>query len=297
MNFETIQERNEYIVSQKDKGLTNHQISVNVGLTIRRVQGIYKTAKEQGLYRRKKGSGRPTILKPNDKQRITKLIKKDPYQSCVSIQRTLNLDVSHDTIYRYIRKTGLTHKKATRIPKLSKQDNFSRLSWASKFEHRDWNKIVFSDETAFSLNQSCYGWSKKGSRITQKNQCYNKKIHVWGSMCRNGPISFRVFERTMTSDTYVSIIEDSFLPNVQKVIGSRWYLQQDNARAHTASNTTQFFKRERIRIINWPARSPDLNPIGNLWAILKRAVYSRSPSKIEDLKNYVQQEISKIDRI
>jgi len=38
-----------------------------------------------------------------------------------------------------------------------------------------------------------------------------------------------------------------------------------------------------VKLLDWPGNSPDLNPIENLWARLKRAVASKRPSNREDL--------------
>ena len=47
-------------------------------------------------------------------------------------------------------------------------------------------------------------------------------------------------------------------------------------------------------MLSWPANSPDLNPIENVWHMLKRAVESRNPTNINDLKQYSLEEWAKI---
>ncbi len=52
-----------------------------------------------------------------------------------------------------------------------------------------------------------------------------------------------------------------------------WVWQQDNAPVHTAKIVRDLFKAERVKTIEWPARSPDLSPIENVWKVLQDKVY------------------------
>jgi len=81
------------------------------------------------------------------------------------------------------------------------------------------------------------------------------------------------------------------LPKVRKILGNRWILQQDGARAHTANNTMSFLNEEGVRVLEWPARSPDISPIENLWSVLKHDVYQRNPQNVHQLRLYVKESI------
>ncbi len=54
--------------------------------------------------------------------------------------------------------------------------------------------------------------------------------------------------------------------------------QQDLAPAHSAKATSTWFKDHGIPVLNWPANSPDLNPIENLWGIVKRKMRYARPT-------------------
>uniref|UniRef100_A0AAY5KSN5 Tc1-like transposase DDE domain-containing protein n=1 Tax=Esox lucius TaxID=8010 RepID=A0AAY5KSN5_ESOLU len=60
--------------------------------------------------------------------------------------------------------------------------------------------------------------------------------------------------------------------------------QQDLAPAHSAKATSTWFKDHGIPVLNWPANLPDLNPIENLWGIVKRKMRYARPKNAEELK-------------
>ena len=60
--------------------------------------------------------------------------------------------------------------------------------------------------------------------------------------------------------------------------------QEDLAPAHTAKSTKTCFSDHGITVLDWPANSPDLNPIENLWGIAKRKMRDMRLNNAEELK-------------
>jgi len=48
-------------------------------------------------------------------------------------------------------------------------------------------------------------------------------------------------------------------------------------------------KENGIELLEWPPQSADLNPIENLWAILKRDIQKKQPKNVSELDKFVQE--------
>ena len=55
-----------------------------------------------------------------------------------------------------------------------------------------------------------------------------------------------------------------------------------------------FFSQNNIHVIKWPSNNPDLNPIDNMWKIIKTNVEKRMPKDIGELKQFMIEEQDKI---
>ncbi|CDF39692.1 unnamed protein product [Chondrus crispus] len=98
-------------------------------------------------------------------------------------------------------------------------------------------------------------------------------VMVWGAFSGTKKCEFAVLNGKQDAVKYIDTFESYLLPVVDQEMCPSWVLMQDAASIHRAKRTFQWFDEE-IPLLECPAKSPDLNPIENLWRILARTVYA-----------------------
>ncbi len=91
---------------------------------------------------------------------------------------------------------------------------------------------------------------------------FPQSVMIWAAMSSAGVGPLCFLKSTVNAAIYQELVKHFMLPSADKLYGEADFIfQQDLAPAHTAKGTKSWFNDHDITVLDWPANSPDLNPI------------------------------------
>jgi transposase len=288
------QETNRQAIQQLwNQGIQDaNEIQNRTNIPLSTIYDNLKKLKQSGTVQRTKGSGRPKKITASASRALGQYIRRDFFISTRALSTKLSLtglDVSYRTIGRHLADSGYRKNLPRATPMLTADHKRKRIEWAQKHLNDDWSDTIFTDETAFQLFRNTLERWYKGQRPIRPMPKDRTKIFAWGGFCLEGKTSLYCFSEIMDAEFYVDILRRQ-LPEIEDLLGDEWRFQQDNDPKHTSRLAKNFLRDNMPEVIDWPSNSPDLNPIENLWSIVKRNVEKKMPKNISDLRQFMVQE-------
>ncbi|GFS69274.1 transposable element Tcb2 transposase [Trichonephila clavipes] len=199
---------------------------------------------------------------------------------------------------------GLFARRPVRCVPLTPAHQRKRSLWCR--EHRnwrdnEWGRVLFTDESRFSLSSDSHRiliWREQGSRnhpsnIIERDRYGGRGVLVWGGIMLGSRTDLQISNAGLVNGTrYCNEILLPYVRLFRGAMGLQLIFMDDNAPCHRTVAAEQLLESEDIERMDWPARSPDLNPIEHLCDFLGRrlAVRTLPPVTIRELRLALQDE-------
>ncbi|GFV94304.1 transposable element Tcb1 transposase [Trichonephila clavipes] len=248
------------------------------------VSRLWKSFKTTGMCSRRPGGGRVRSTAPAEDRYIVLSAKRNRHTTAQQVANqslaTSGKQISPKTVARRLRGGGLYARRPIVCVPLTRQHRTARLQWCPDWTEQDWGHTYYS-------------------QMREKDRYPTSSIMVWAGIMINGLTRLHVVANgTMTGQRY---IDEVLLPHVRLfrgAVGDKFVFMDDNATCHRTLAVQDCLDSEGIQRLVWPVRSPDLNPIENVWDALGRHVAGRNypPTNKNTLIRALTEEWDKLPR-
>ncbi|KAI2661899.1 Transposable element Tc1 transposase [Labeo rohita] len=200
----------------------------------------------------RKKCGRKRCTTNRENRSLERLVKKNRFKNLGELHKEwaeAGAKASRATTHRCVKEFGYSFRIPLIKPLLNHRQCQRSLTWAK--EKKKWTVAQWPKVLFSDESKFCISFGNQGPRVWRKGG------EAHSPSCLKSSVKF---------------------PQ-----------SQDLAPAHTAKSTKRWLNYHGVGVLDWPANSPDLNLIDNLWGIVKRKMKNKRPNNADELKTTVKE--------
>ncbi|GFS72225.1 transposable element Tc1 transposase [Trichonephila clavipes] len=297
------------IIGKVEEGRSVTTVAAEFGIAHSIISRLWRQFQTTGTAIRGFNSGRPRGTTPADDRYIVLQARRKQWQTAGEIARhttqATGRPISRFTVARRLQGGGLFVRRPVRCVPLTPAHRSRRSLWCR--EHRnwrdnEWGRVLFTDESRFSLISDSHRiliWRERGirnhpSNIIERDRYGGHGVLVWGGIMLGSRADLHIFDAGSVNGTrYCNEILLPYVRLFRGAMGLQFLFMDDNAPCHRTVAAEQFLESEDIERMDWPARSPDLNPIEHVWDFLGRRLLGKHLQNKGEVTTY--QPINRFD--
>ncbi len=298
-------------IGQLENGASQTAVAARFGVSQATISKLRRRFHDTNDVKDRPRSGRPRVTTAATDRRIETLAARRRFVVSTVIQQEVQQPgrprVSRSTIRRRLHNAGLRSRRPATVPDMTPDHERIRLAWCRhrrRWNQIQWGNILFSDESRFCLKKNdgrVRVWRRRGERharacVQAKKAFHGGSVMVWAGITARGKTPLVIVNGNLNAQVYIDqILRPVVVPFIANMEQGA-VLQDDNARPHRARVVDTFLQQQQITRMDWPACSPDLNPIEHMWDQLGRAVRLRLTvhSTMADLRRFLLEEWDRI---
>jgi hypothetical protein len=246
-----------------------------------------------------KPPGRPSTIPLDTLEAIKRYVDLNWHTACKpwqEILRDFGLSCSVQTLRRALHREGYGSYIAARAPLRTRKQRQRRTEWAAQHLHDDWTKILWSDECTFEFDLRIKQRviRRRGTRNTpnkiqwQKQRKGPGRWNIWAAIGYNykSPLIWLKGSGKNGAFLQKDYLSQVLEPHLERILaematkcGCTPTFMEDGNAAHgckSTKNPVYLWKQlHKIKLLDWAANSPDMNPIEQIWRIIKQALRKR----------------------
>jgi transposase len=245
------------------------------------------------------GGGPPSVLGPDDQQRLAALIREQPDATLEQLKQRGGFTCSLKTLWLALRRRGLTLKKKSLHA--SDQDRpdvqTKRRSFRRKVKRIEPERLVFVDETGVTTAMTpAYAWAPRGERASASAPGSWESVTVTAALGLDGVRAPLAFPGSTDTAAFQSYVDQVLVP----ALHAGDVVVLDNLKPHLAPGVAAAIERAGASVLPLPPYSPDYTPIEEMYSKVKeflRRVAARTKGDLYDAIGEALKEVTPQDII